>query len=112
MEKQDLRQQLRRSFDANAPNQKPSQNGRDPIIQHRPHSSHKLSNQLMKPSIGSATNNQIQSLLNSIPTSTTQNDRYLQNDSLPPKDGTQERQKRKRDFSKVIDIAHKALNTS
>ena len=32
--------------------------------------------------------------------------------NLPTKEGTQERQKRKRDFSKVIDIAHKALNIS
>ena len=58
MEKQDLRQQLRRSFDANAPSQKASQ-GREALIQNRPHSSHKQSNSMVKPTTGSATNGQI-----------------------------------------------------
>ena len=41
------------------------------------------------------------------------NDRYAQKDlNLPQKEGANERQKRKRDFSKVIDIAHKALHAS
>lgn len=66
-----------------------------------------------KPSIGASSGNINTMLMNQAPSNPTQHDRYNhQKDNLPSKEGTGDRQKRKRDFSKVIDIAHKALNTS